>query len=60
MFFDDGVLCLFLDIGCGFGLSGEILSENGYYWIGMDILEVMLDVVLECEMEGDFLLSDIG
>ncbi|KAG5522655.1 hypothetical protein RHGRI_034713 [Rhododendron griersonianum] len=27
---DDGVLRLLLDIGCGSGLSGETLSENGH------------------------------
>lgn len=31
-----------LDIGCGSGLSGEVLSENGHEWIGVDISEHML------------------
>ncbi|XP_024390204.1 18S rRNA (guanine-N(7))-methyltransferase RID2 [Physcomitrium patens] len=57
---DDGVSRLLLDIGCGSGLSGETLSENGHHWIGMDISEAMLDVALERETEGDLLLSDIG
>ena len=31
-----------LDIGCGSGLSGEILDEEGYNWVGCDIAPSML------------------
>lgn len=31
-----------LDIGCGSGLSGEILDEQGYAWVGVDIAPSML------------------
>ena len=31
-----------LDIGCGSGLSGEVLSENGHTWVGLDISPSML------------------
>ncbi len=31
-----------LDIGCGSGLSGEILDEEGYIWTGVDIAPSML------------------
>ena len=31
-----------LDIGCGSGLSGEILDEEGYTWTGVDIAPSML------------------
>lgn len=31
-----------LDIGCGSGLSGEILDEEGYSWVGLDIAPSML------------------
>ena len=31
-----------LDIGCGSGLSGEILDEEGYVWAGVDIAPSML------------------
>lgn len=57
---------LILDIGCGSGLSGEILSqvppdEGGpHIWVGMDISPSMLDVALQRDVEGDLLLADIG
>lgn len=31
-----------LDIGCGSGLSGEILDEEGHHWVGVDIAPSML------------------
>ncbi len=44
---------LILDIGCGSGLSGECLSEQGHHWVGMDISEAMLDIaVSERETDG--------
>lgn len=57
---DDGVPRLLLDIGCGSGLSGETLTENGHQWIGLDISQSMLDIALEREVEGDLLLGDMG
>jgi 18S rRNA (guanine1575-N7)-methyltransferase len=33
-----------LDIGCGSGLSGEILDEEGYIWAGVDISPSMLGI----------------
>ena len=57
---------LILDVGCGSGLSGEILSSvdvsNGgpHIWMGMDISASMLAVALQRDVEGDLLLSDIG
>ncbi|KAG6876595.1 hypothetical protein C0993_001996 [Termitomyces sp. T159_Od127] len=49
-----------LDIGCGSGLSGEILDEEGYVWAGVDIAPSMLEIALEREVEGDLFLQDIG
>jgi len=34
--------CLLLDIGCGSGLSGDVLESEGHTWIGMDISSAML------------------
>lgn len=57
---------LVLDVGCGSGLSGEILSSlspsdgGPHIWVGMDISASMLDVALQRDVEGDLLLSDIG
>lgn len=52
--------CLIFDIGCGSGLSGNVLEENGHYWIGVDISPSMLDVAQEREVEGDLILGDMG
>ncbi|XP_002129806.2 18S rRNA (guanine-N(7))-methyltransferase-like [Ciona intestinalis] len=52
--------CMLLDVGCGSGLSGECLTEQGHIWIGMDISSAMLDVAREREVEGDVVLSDVG
>ena len=57
---------LILDIGCGSGLSGEILSSvpisagGPHTWVGMDISASMLDIALQRDTDGDFLLADIG
>lgn len=51
---------MILDIGCGSGLSGEILDEEGHVWVGVDISPSMLEVALEREVEGDLFLQDIG
>ncbi|KAI5392341.1 hypothetical protein KIW84_076936 [Lathyrus oleraceus] len=56
----DGVPKLLLDIGCGSGLSGETITENGHHWIGLDISASMLNIALEGEVEGDLLLGDMG
>nr|CAI5862775.1 unnamed protein product [Callosobruchus analis] len=34
--------CYLLDIGCGSGLSGSTLDDQGHFWIGMDISKAML------------------
>ena len=51
---------MLLDIGCGSGLSGEILDEEGHVWCGCDISASMLAVALDREVEGDLFLQDIG
>lgn len=49
-----------LDVGCGSGLSGEALTDNGHYWVGLDISTSMLDIAVEREVEGDLFVSDMG
>ncbi|KAI5812999.1 S-adenosyl-L-methionine-dependent methyltransferase [Pyronema omphalodes] len=51
---------LILDIGCGSGLSGEILDSEGHTWIGLDISASMLAVALDRDTTGDLLLADMG
>ena len=56
--------CFILDLGCGSGLSGEILEEEGHFWVGLDISEAMLNIAAERSEEGDIagdtILSDLG
>ncbi|XP_054445231.1 probable 18S rRNA (guanine-N(7))-methyltransferase [Pteronotus mesoamericanus] len=52
--------CYLLDIGCGTGLSGDFLSDEGHYWVGIDISPAMLDAALDREAQGDLLLGDMG
>lgn len=50
-----------LDIGCGSGLSGEILTEEyGHIWCGVDISPSMLAKGLTREVEGDLMMQDMG
>jgi len=51
---------LLLDIGCGSGLSGEVLSDNGHIWVGVDISKPMLTVGVEREVSGDTVETDMG
>nr|KAF6488845.1 BUD23 rRNA methyltransferase and ribosome maturation factor [Molossus molossus] len=52
--------CFLLDVGCGTGLSGDYLSDEGHYWVGIDISPDMLDAALDREAQGDLLLGDMG
>jgi len=52
--------CFILDLGCGSGLSGECIEEQGHYWVGLDISASMLGVAREREVEGDLVHSDLG
>ncbi|VDN50487.1 unnamed protein product [Dracunculus medinensis] len=57
----DDKSCFLLDIGCGSGLSGQILTEAGHQWIGIDISKAMLDIAQNGrEVSGDLILGDIG
>ena len=56
----DGVPSLLLDVGCGTGLSGEVLEEAGHHWVGVDISRDMLQAASEREVDGDLLHDDMG
>lgn len=43
---------MLLDIGCGSGLSGEILDEEGHVWVGVDIAPSMLGKSYKTRMCG--------
>ena len=49
-----------LDIGCGSGLSGEVIEDAGHLFTGMDISPSMLQLAASGENDGDVLLSDMG
>ena len=51
---------LLLDIGCGSGISGNVLGMYGHMWVGLDISKAMLEVAAEREVEGDVLHADMG
>lgn len=53
--------CQILDIGCGTGLSGSVISDQGHHWVGIDISQAMLNLAKEDdEMDGDLILNDMG
>ena len=50
-----------LDIGCGTGISGCVLSEYEHMWVGTDISKGMLNVAAhQGDTEGDLIHSDMG
>ena len=49
----DPASCLILDIGCGSGLSGEVLKSSGFHWIGIDISPQMLKIAKERDPEAE-------
>lgn len=49
-----------LDLGCGSGLSGEVLTDLGHIWVGQDISASMLGVAIQRDVEGDLIHGDMG
>ena len=57
----DGCPRFLLDIGCGTGISGGVLSEYEHVWTGVDISKGMLGMAASNpENEGDLVLADMG
>ena len=44
---DDSKPAFVLDIGCGSGLSGQVLEERGHVWVGCDVSRDMLTMAKE-------------
>lgn len=58
---DDNQPRLLLDLGCGSGLSGEVLTEHGHQWVGLDISESMLAIANNDRSSGSDLMNhDLG
>lgn len=56
----EGKTSLILDIGCGSGLSGKVIEDQGHDWIGVDISPSMLEIAAERETRGDLIKWDMG
>jgi len=51
--------CYILDLGCGTGYSSEVLIENGFRVIGVDILEDMIKKASKKKKEHDYIDLDL-
>ena len=49
-----------LDIGCGTGMSGSVLEDNGHTWIGTDLSESMLQEAFSNTSPSVLLQHDMG
>ncbi|KAJ8905187.1 hypothetical protein NDN08_001696 [Rhodosorus marinus] len=58
--FEEGEERYLLDIGCGTGLSGDVLTDKGHVWVGLDISGPMLHVATARDVEGDLVERDAG
>lgn len=56
----EGQPLLLADIGCGSGLSGEVLEEHGHTWVGCDISTSMLEIANQRDNDGDLFALDMG
>lgn len=50
---------LLLDLGCGCGISGSVLSEHGHAWVGLDVSRPMLEKGLDYA-DGDLVQGNLG
>ncbi|GMR39996.1 hypothetical protein PMAYCL1PPCAC_10191 [Pristionchus mayeri] len=51
-----------LDLGCGSGISGDVISAHGHVWVGVDVSLPMLKINREDEEDPtkDLVLRDLG
>lgn len=49
-----------LDLGCGSGLSGKVISNKGYEWVGVDLSPSMLEVASSSLQFCNLIQGDIG
>ena len=60
---DSGNSQLILDVGCGTSISGQVFSENGHFFVGVDIAPEMLLRSLQIipgSTGNQFLRADVG
>jgi SAM-dependent methyltransferase len=60
---ESGSPAYILDVGCGSGLSGDVLEQAGHFWVGCDVSRDMLLVATERiqqDMEGQKRSSSRG
>jgi 18S rRNA (guanine1575-N7)-methyltransferase len=59
---EDSPPLFLLDIGCGSGLSGNVLTELGHVWVGLDIAPSMLEIASQRDgsKNEDLMLWDMG
>lgn len=51
---------MLLDLGCGTGFSGEVLTNLGHTWIGCDLSRDMIKICRTKDVKGDLFHSDLG
>lgn len=56
---EPGMPHVVLDVGCGSGLSGEVIADEGHAWIGFDISPAMLDIARRSLIERRQVEEDV-
>ncbi len=51
---------IILDLGCGTGISGKCIEENGFSWVGIDIAPSMLKICKKKRKSLCLVCGDIG
>ncbi|CAL2037343.1 hypothetical protein CAEBREN_13209 [Caenorhabditis brenneri] len=58
----EGKTGFLLDIGCGTGMSSEVILDAGHMFVGVDVSRAMLEIARQDEdlESGDFVHQDMG